>query len=542
MPSNLFPFLLNKIKQKYVMHYNKKVSTKIETVTNHQGGTGFKLDPKMELISILSTGFSNQYYEKLTDREVRFKELIVNLAKKDPEFVAKALVYTRSVMGQRSVTHFGAVALAPLLSGRSFARKFFTKRDRKHNKGGIVYRLDDLLELVACYKHFNPGKSLPNAMKKGFREALESSDAYELAKYQGKGKQISLVDVVNLVHPVPKQELQETFKQLMTGKLKQFNTVEDKNTQAGQEVAKKVSSGQITQEEGVKELQQAKESNYIELIKTRKIGYLALLRNLRNILETSGNTELIKEACKLLTDQKLIKQSLVFPHQIDLALEVLIQEVGSSKANSFLKALNTAYELAIPNLTELFSYGKTAVVFDTSASMYGMGSGVKINGKAIGKNCIDKAALIGATLAKGIGADLYQFASACQVIKYNPGDSVNTIKNIGLNQNGVVGHGTSFESIFTTLKKSGKYERIFIISDLQGGDSITKNSSFQDYKKSFGEPTIYTVDVAGYGTTMFKPGSKLVQLFGYSADIYEMVKRVELNLGNVLKEIEKIEI
>ena len=521
--------------------YNQKVKRTVETVTNHQGGTGVKYDPKLELIAILTTGLDNSYYEKLSDRENRFVQLIDELSKKDIEFVAKALVYARTVVGQRSVTHFGSVSLVKHLSGSAIGRRFFSKRDKNAKTGGIVYRLDDVLEIIAAYQHFNPGKPLPNSMKKGFKAALESADAYELAKYQGKGKAVSLVDVVNLVRPKPTTpQMEGVFKDLMTGKLKQFNTVEDKNSKSGQDVAAKVKSGEITKAQAEVELTQAKESNYAELIKTRKIGYLALLRNLRNIINTSSNSELVSGACELLIDEKLIRKSLVFPHQIDIALEILLQETSASASRPFVTALNKAYELAIPNLVELFSHGRTAVVIDTSGSMHGMGHGVTMNGKAINKHCIDKAALIGATLAKGIGADLYQFATTTEGIRYNPGDSINTIKNTCLSLQGRVGHGTDFGSIFSTLQASGKYDRIFIISDLQGGDRIVTNSSFQSYKSKHGEPFIYTVDIQGYGTTMFKPGNKLVQLFGYSADIYEMIKKAEVDPKAILREIESI--
>ena len=109
--------------------YNQKQTNTVETVTNHQGGVSVKLDPKMELVSILANGFDNTYYEKLNDRETRFADLIREIAKTDLEFVAKALVYTRSVIGQRSVTHFGSVALASVLSGNEIAKRFFSKRD-----------------------------------------------------------------------------------------------------------------------------------------------------------------------------------------------------------------------------------------------------------------------------------------------------------------------------------------------------------------------------------------------------------------------------
>lgn len=509
--------------------YNVKSKPTVQTVTNHQGGSGYQYDPKVELVSILATGLDNKYYEKLGEREQRFANVIAEVAKTDKTFVAKAMVYARSVMGQRTATHFGAVELAKVLSGDSLGARFFSKRARKANAGGIIYRLDDMLEIAACYQARNPGKQLSNAIKKGFKAALEAADEYELAKYQAKNRDLSLVDIVNLVHPKPSEKMVPVFAKLMKGELKQFNTVEDKNTKAGQEVAAKVKAGEITAEQAVAVLNEAKEDNFAELIETRKIGYLALLRNLRNILKTGAKSEVIKGACDLLTDAKLIKQSLVFPHQIDLALEILLDEFGN-KATPFVKALNTAYELAIPNLTELFPHGKTAVVFDSSGSM---SSSIKLANKNQGSEAaIAKAALIAATLAKGIGADVYHFADKCAEIKFNPLDTVNTLKNQFLGKQGSVGYGTAFQSIMRTL--NGKYDRVFVISDMQGGDMLDS--------RTYSNTHIYSVDICGYGTTMFKPGNKVYKIFGYSSDIYELIKKVEIDPKALIKEIEAIEI
>lgn len=510
--------------------YNVKAKPVDQTVTNHQGGKGYQYDSKTELVSILATGLDNKYYEKLGERETRLANVIAEVAKTDKVFAAKALVYARTVMGQRTATHFGAVELAKALAGDSLGSKFFSKRARKENKGGIIYRLDDMLEIAACYQARNPGKQLSNAIKKGFKAALESADEYELAKYQAKGRDLSLVDIVNLVHPKPSEKMKPVFAKLMKGELKQFNTVEDKNTKAGQEVAAKVKAGTITAEQAETELNEAKEANFAELIKERKIGYLALLRNLRNILKTGVNDDVVKGACELLTDKKLIKQSLVFPHQIDLALEIMLDEFGASKAKPFIKALNDAYELAIPNLTELFPHGKTAVVFDSSGSM---SSQIKLANKNQGSEAaIAKAALIAATLAKGIDADVYHFADSTAPIKFNPLDSVNTLKNQFLAKQGSVGYGTAFGSIFKTIGKD--YDRVFIISDMQGRDFVEK--------LAYAHMHVYSVDICGYGTTMFKPGNKIYGIYGYSADIYELIKKVEIDPKALIKEIEAIEI
>lgn len=518
--------------------FNKAVTPEI--VTNHQGGQGIKFDAEMELIALLATGLDGRFYEKESERETRLATLIRTVGKKDPELVAKMLVYARTVMGQRSVTHAGAVAAITVLAGNPLGTRFFTKRDRKVNKGGIVYRLDDMLEIISYYFLRNPGKPLPNSLKRGFRQVLETADAYELAKYQAKGKEVSLVDLVNLVHPKPSEKMQETFKQLMKGELKQFNTAEDKNTKSGQEVAAKLKSGEITKEEAETELKEAKAENWKELIVNGSIGYLALLRNLRNIANETTDVVYAK-ALQMLTDEKRVRTSLVFPHQIDIAFEVLLSEglKNPTRKVSLLTAVNKAYELAIPNLTELFSHGRTAVIFDTSASMSSANS-ARMGQKNINASAVEKAALIAATLSKAIGADMYHFASLTEKLRYNPLDSVNTIKNIGVKSIGKVGHGTDFGSIFNTLE--GKYDRLFIISDMQGGDSIVRNSSYQTYIKKHGQPYVYAIDMAGYGTTMFKQDQKLINLFGYSADIYEMIKKAEINPKQILKEIRAIEI
>jgi 60 kDa SS-A/Ro ribonucleoprotein len=507
--------------------------TKVE---NHQGGTSYKMDPKMELVSLLVQGLDNTYYEKLSDRENRLKNLIEEISKKNPLFVAKALIYTRSVVGQRTVTHLASVFLAPYLSGLEWSKKFFSKRDRKVNKGGIVYRTDDMLEIIAAYIALNPNKPLPSSLKKGFKMAIENSDAYELAKYQAKSKNVSLVDVFNLVHPKPTTEQQaQIFKDLMSGNLKQFNTMEDKLSSSGQEIAKKVKEGKISKQDAKLELEQSKEENFLELLETGKIGYLALLRNLRSILqlETDNRISVIDMACSFLTNDNRIKSSLVFPHQIDLASEVLLSELPRTTTGltKVLTSLNLAYEKSIPNIKELFTHGKTAVVLDTSDSM---SREVRmVGGKMGSESRLAKGALVAATLFKGIDADLYHYADYTQeVTTINPIDSVNTIKNQLMALKGKLGYGTNMNSIFELVKN--KYDRIFIISDMQGNKCI--NPAYYKHIK------VYAVDMQGYGTSMFETGKNLYQILGYGSDIYELIRKVEIDPKALIKAIEDINI
>jgi len=556
--------------------YNQKVEPIVKRTVTHQGGTGFTQRPEHELIGILATGLDNTYYETENDRDKRFCEVFKTVAKKDKNFAAKSLIYARTKFGQRTVTHKGAVELIPFLQGDELGKRFFSKRDRKTNNGGIVYRLDDMTEILACYLAKNGAKaSIPNSIKKGFKDAIEHADAYQLAKYQMKNKNVSLVDIVNLVHP-RETDIQGTIdvskfdyikavvgtkfqndgftsvgenvrvpalRALVLGILKQFNTVEDKNTEAGKKVAEAVKAGEITKEAAAVQLNETKTENFKELIDTKKIGYLALIRNLRNILKTN-DTATLDAACELLVQKDFIVKSLVWPHQIDLALEIMLIEFSGSAMAKVTKALGIAYELSIPNLMNLLPEGRTAVVFDTSGSMYGSRGVTGPGGKNINKSPAEKAALVAATFAKGVNGDVYHFANAAEKITgWNPNDSVNTLKQKFMSYSGRQGYGTDFGSCFKLFERTNtQYDRVLIISDEQDGYGNVE-SRYKGYCAKYGTPYVYIINVCGYANTApVKSGNRVFRLYGYTQDIYEKIPQVEINPNIVIEEINKINI
>ena len=215
----------------------------------------------------------------------------------------------------------------------------------------------------------------------------------------------------------------------------------------------------------------------------------------------------------------------------------MLTEFNGRQLSQVAQALNLAYERSIPDLAELFNDGRTAVVLDVSGSMTSRiqtGKGVSGNSSAL-----DKGALVGATLAKGIGADMYVFANNCAPVRFNPLDSINTLKNALLHGTGV-GGGTSWGSIFPVLQQYGKYDRVFIISDEQGADQV--ETSYRSYCAAHGTPNTFVINMCGYAPTMIKEGTKVHRLYGYTADIYETAKRIEIDLDAVITEINKIEI
>jgi hypothetical protein len=182
-----------------------------------------------------------------------------------------------------------------------------------------VHRPDDAIEILACYRGAH-GKVIPNSLKKGLGRALARFDEYQLAKYRKDRAELSLVDVVNLVHP----PATEALGKLVKGTLAPAETWETKLTQAGAAA------------ENDDDLAERKRDAWSELIRTRKIGYFALLRNLRNVVESAP--EAVDAALAMLRDEKLIRKSLVLPFRFQTALDA-VQASALPRAADALAAL-----------------------------------------------------------------------------------------------------------------------------------------------------------------------------------------------------------
>ncbi|MDV7392984.1 TROVE domain-containing protein, partial [Arthrospira platensis SPKY1] len=162
-------------------------------------------------------------------------------------------------------------------------------------------------------------------------------------------------------------------------------------------------AGQAAEDEEAKA--ELKAEAWAELIRTRRIGYFALLRNLRNIAEQAP--ELIPAAAELLTDQRLIEKSLVLPFRFSTAMDAL-QAIHSVDTRPLLQALNRAVDLALANVPKL--PGRTLVALDDSGSM--MGRPIQIG------------ALFAAVLYRSNQADLMRFSDEAAYVRQNPDNPV----------------------------------------------------------------------------------------------------------------------
>jgi 60 kDa SS-A/Ro ribonucleoprotein len=263
--------------------------------------------------------WEDEFYE---DGETISARIVALASKLDPEFVAALAIEARSTMNLRHVPLLLLTVLAKTGAGR--------EKLVANTVAAVLQRADEITELVAIYWR-NGKKPLPAQFKKGLAAAFGKFDAYQLAKYDRPGP-VRLRDVLFLTHAKPKAEAQaETWRKLAENELESPDTWE---------VA--LSGGADKRE------------TFERLLKDGKLGYLALLRNLRGMTDAGVDEGLVKQA---LLDRKGAGR--VLPFRFVAAAKAAPRfEPEIDKA--MLASLGQA-----PKLT-----GKSLVIIDVSGSMY----------------------------------------------------------------------------------------------------------------------------------------------------------------------------
>ena len=492
----------------------KRKLVETPNTVNFGGGDAFTMNPRLEMASIILTSMvSDKFYESTDNTMSR----LFNLVNQDPEFAAKASLYARNVFGMRSITHVVGAMIAKNVKGEQWTRPFF--RD-------VAHLPKDATEILYLYLD-SFGKPIPNSLKRGLADALRTKyDAYQIAKYRAAKKDVKLVDIFNLTHPSihgTSKKYNDAVSKLMKDELRSTETWESKLSASGGNEEKK-------------------KETWEELLNANKLGYMALLRNLRNINEQAP--ESLDLALHQLVNPKSIEKSLLFPFNYMTAYN----QFNSSNVK-IQSAINNAMEIALGNIPTL--EGSTLVAVDNSGSM----GGTTVNGTLDGVRYNDIANLFGAAIYKSQNpgdVDLMAFATNAYYAEgFLPSDSLHGLaERLG----DITGGATYFNNIFKTADK--KYDRIIIISDMQallkidtmwsrnyGTDSSSGTiGAFNSYKDRFNcDPKLYSIDLAGYGTLQF-PEQNQFSLAGYSDKIFDIMYLMEGDKNGLINTIDSIEI
>lgn len=487
--------------------FNKTQTIKTE---NRSGHVAYKMSDKEQLVTaVLTTMFGEPKYYGSTDNEI--VRLATECAVGDPGFLCRLACYARQNANLRSVSHVLTCVIAR--NAHEYTRR--TVRN-------TVIRPDDITEIMACYLDMY-GKPFPNALKREIGECLQKFDEYQLAKYNGGNKALKLRDVLRIVHPVPKTgETEALFGKILNGTLETPYTWETELSARG----------------NTKEV-------WNELIASGKVGYMALLRNMRNIVRSGAD---IAPVLATIADPQKARASRQLPFRFYSAYLAL------KEAGLINRKMTLAFESAIRATAENIETipGRTLIAVDVSGSM-----GSPISKKSDVK-CCDIASLMGAMAARICEeATVVYFDSengwSCngkegyRTAHYGRSES---ILDIAVN-NAFRGGGTDLalpmKYALTKDVAVRPFDRVIYFSDnecnrtFRDGRQSTAQSYVDEYRRKFNPDLwVHAVDLQGYGTQQFC-GRRYNLIAGWSEQVLSFINLAEKGMGSLIEEIEKLE-
>ena len=492
----------------------EKILSRSDVTLNEEGGIAFRPDAKMELVlrTVSSLIGEDGFYKSGSDLDADLRAAIHSVAQTEPEFILKLALYARTHMYLRTapVVLMGEYAMSAGKGTVPNARKYLT---------ATIQRADEITELMAyvmaqnASRHAFKGK-IPQIVKRAVADAFGKFDAYQLAKYNRDGA-VTLRDALFLSHAKATPKNAEALDALVKGTLAPADTWEV----------------MISAQGSTKE-------NWEKILP--KMGYMALLRNLRNLLDKGVD---MAPALKRLTDPKEVAKSKQFPYRFVSAYKELEDKPNSGKV---LAALSDAVDLSVQNVPE-FS-GRTFVTCDISGSMDHTVSGKsKIRMNEIG-------CLFGAIMHKKSADSVVSvFATDHVPISLNPRDSLFTNMKKMLRQD-THGCGTDAYKVMNYLVDNKVFvDRIVLFSDMQcySGDAKYQyriNAEDNIYAgltryRQIVNPNVfvYSFDLAHYGTTQFPQNDPRICLAGgFSDKILNFIPMFERSRADMLAEINSI--
>lgn len=553
--------------------YNRKKEAVKPTVKNFMNEDAFLLAPKEEFISSIMTTFLSKdgsYYESSNEEVNRILSL---LEKIDPLFACKAAIYARENGNMRSISHLLGAALAKYISGKEYAKRFYNR---------LIVRADDMSEIVSAYASLNGMKlndikKIPNSIKKGFKEALERLDAYQLDKYKMKNRSVSMIDLIRLFHPKGNQKNAEAFKRLVNGEslegLYETKILEKEMTKAGQ----------LTKGATEDEKKEAKHEAIAEILDNVKgMPIMNLIRNLRNIILYAPDK--VEDACAQLRVKNKILNSRLLPFRFatayaeiekmawgkpntdtaiafesDKAEGELTKAQFDSLKRSVLDALEDAIQYSVENIPEL--EGNVAILVDHSGSCRGDAGG----SSAVSAFSKTSTAMIGnlfgsmmAYRQKNVYIGL--FGDKLIDVPMDRNMKMLDFNKMSFEKGACCGPCTEagiYDFMRKCVDEKKKIDNVVVFSDCQignntyeftpwyGDKSSDRGGHFHELFKEFKKQNpmcnwiVVNLRQSG-GTSVFDKSMRILNISGWSDKIFDTIKSQCRGWDAVIKEIESV--
>lgn len=422
--------------------------------TTYNGAPAAKLSPIEELKRSVLTCllWEDGYYENGVDVQERVKELCKKVSVQELTEVIK------ECHEKQKLRHMPLKLLVELL-----------KKDNnraKHLVSKICSRPDQMTELLSLYWK---DKKIPlsKQLQRGLAHCFDKFDEYQLAKYN-RDNPIKLKDILFLSHAKPKDRQQEKlFKRLIDDKLKTPETWETK-----------LSSG-VNKKEA-----------FADLLRDGKMGTMAILRNMRNMLDSGVPINKIEE--------QLLKGKPVLPFEYFRAYKAVPAAYGTIE-DAMLKHLTIDQKLP----------GTTMVFVDVSGSMDAALS------KKSDTTLMDAACMFAVLLREWCEAGTtVSFSNEYKFISANRGFRLlQDIKKSQPHGGTYIGNAIHQALQFTNHRK---IDRIIVITDEQSSDPIPHLDIPKKYFISLGNCK-----------NQLKTDSSWVHISGFSEHVIQYIIELE---------------
>lgn len=372
----------------------------VRNITNEQ---------KLLRMTMANMLWENQFY---VDGQTSAQILQETVQKVKPDFAAAVARKARTDFKLRHV---------PLAIMRELAR---SSKLKAADLDAVIQRPDEMGEFLSMY--WKDGKTpISNQVKKGLAAALGKFNEYQLAKFDKNSAGVSVRDVMFLTHAKPTSVEQAQLFQRIANK--QLETPDTWETQ--------LSAGADKRE------------TFTRLMQERKLGALAFLRNLRNMVQSGVDTSLIREYGANVNVEKVLPFRFIAAARIVPQFEDMLEQM-------MFKALEKHEKLP----------GKTVLMVDISGSMFGRSVSLKSD---LGR--FDAAAAL-AVLCREIceEGEIYSFSDNAVRVAPRRGfalvDAIKKSQRIS---------GTYLGAALTTVNSmAGKYDRCIVFTDEQSYDRV----------------------------------------------------------------------
>jgi TROVE domain len=404
------------------------VQTTGERTVTAEGATGYLRDAKSELFLLAVSNFvgTDTFYEKGGDRDDRFGRLVRRLAIEDPEWTAGLLKWLRGDGNMRTAALVGAAEFTAerlLNDAPGYSRQVIDS---------VLQRPDEPGELLA-YWTSTYGRKLPKPMKRGIADAVQRMyNERNLLKYDTDSKGYRFGDVLELTHasPDPEKAWQgDLFKHAIDRRHNRDGEIPERlrmvrrraqllsepvmarrgllaSAALSEDAENWLAGAGMTWEALAGWLQGPMDAAAWEAV-IPSMGYMALLRNLRNFDEAGVPDRTAAMVAAKLADPDEVARS----RQLPMRFYSAFNAVPSLRWGHALEQALTASLGNIPTLG-----GRTLVLVDTSSSME---AGFSRDGSLMRW---DAAALFGVALGRRCtSADVVSFSSARYYMSDQPG-------------------------------------------------------------------------------------------------------------------------